>query len=178
MIAISKMTPTELAGFVGDHLAKKGINVVLSGGACVAFYSEGKHVSLDLDFVNASMTNFVKIHAAMKEIGFQERNRYFIHPDTELFVEFPSGPLAVGDEQVRTVAEIETQTGTFQIISPTDCVKDRLAAYYHWDDLPCLEQATMVANENDVDLDEIRAWSENEGRVEQFQRFLEQLVNK
>ncbi len=109
---------------------------------------------------------------------FQKRNRYFIHPDTDLFVEFPSGPLAVGDEQVRNIAEIETQAGTFRIISATDCVKDRLAAYYHWDDLPCLEQATMVANENDVDLDEIRAWSENEGRVEQFQRFLEQLATK
>jgi len=172
------MTPTELAGFVGHHLGKKGIDVVLSGGACVAFYSEGKYVSLDLDFVNASMTNFVKIRAAMKEIGFQERNRYFIHPDTDLFVEFPSGPLAVGDERVRNIVEIGTPAGTFRIISPTDCVKDRLAAYYHWNDLPCLEQATMVAKENEVDLDEIKAWSENEGRVEQFQHFLEQLATK
>lgn len=172
------MTPTELAGFVGDHLGKKGIDVVLSGGACVAFYSEGKYVSMDLDFVNASMTSFVKIRAAMKEIGFQERNRYFVHPDTDLFVEFPSGPLAVGDEQVRNIVEIGTQAGTFRIISPTDCVKDRLAAYYHWNDLPCLVQATMVAKENEVDLVEIKTWSENEGRVEQFQRFLEQLATK
>ena len=175
MIAIADMTPTELAGFIGEYLGKQGIDVVLSGGACVNYYSKGKYVSLDLDFVNAASTSYMKIHAAMTELGFQERNRYFTHPDTEYLVEFPSGPLAVGDEQVGEVIAIETKTGTFRIISSTDCVKDRLAAFYHWDDLPCLEQAAMVAGENEVDLGEIRRWSEGEGKTNQYQRFLERL---
>ncbi len=175
MISIADMTPFELAGFVGGHLGRQGIDVVLSGGSCVAFYSDGKYVSMDLDFVNAASANYVKIHTAMAEIGFQERNRYFEHADTEYLIEFPAGPLAVGDEQVGEVVEIETRTGTFRIISPTDCVKDRLAAYYHWVDLPCLEQAAMVARENSIDLDEIKRWSKNEGKIDLFQHFLKRL---
>ena len=30
-------------------------------------------------------------------------------------------------------------------MTPTDSVKDRLAAYYHWNDQQALEQAIMVA---------------------------------
>ena len=66
----------------------------------------------------------------------------------------------------------------FRIISPTDCVKDRLAAYFHWGDLPCLEQATMVARENKIDFDEVKRWSEKEGKISQFQYFLDQLNAK
>jgi hypothetical protein len=175
VITIAEMTPTELAGFIGDHLGTRGIDVVLSGGACVAYYSEGKYVSMDLDFVNAASTSYTKIHAAMTELGFQERNRYFTHSDTEYLVEFPSGPLGVGDEQVGEIVEIETRAGTFRIISPTDCVKDRLAAYFHWNDLPCFEQAVMVARENKIDFVEVERWSENEGKADLFQRFLKRL---
>lgn len=175
MIAIAHMTPTELAGFIGEHLNKHGINVVLSGGACVAYYSEGKYVSLDLDFVNVYSAGLKKIQVAMSEIGFGERHRYFSHPDTDYLIEFPLGPLAVGDEQVGEIIEVNTDAGTFRIISPTDCIKDRLAAYYHWGDLPCLMQAVMVAKENKVDLDEIKRWSVGEGKSEQFQSFLDKL---
>jgi hypothetical protein len=39
----------------------------------------------------------------MFEIGFTESNRYFFYPETEFFVEFPSGPLAVGSEPVKEI---------------------------------------------------------------------------
>ncbi len=45
------------------------------------------------------------------------------------FVEFPPGPLAVGVEPVKQVNELKFSTGMLRIISPTDCVKDRLAGY-------------------------------------------------
>ncbi len=48
MSNVAGMTAIELAGFVGDHLAKHNIDVVLSSGMCVAYYSEGKYVSMDL----------------------------------------------------------------------------------------------------------------------------------
>jgi len=41
----------ELAAFIDTHLREKGINVVLSGGASVAIYSDHKYVSKDLDFI-------------------------------------------------------------------------------------------------------------------------------
>lgn len=99
MSTISGMSPIELAGYVGEHLSKRGINVVLSGGACVAYYSEGKYVSMDLDFVNAGFAKRDRIKAAMEEIGFEEESRYFKHRDTEYLVEFPPGPLGVGEEK-------------------------------------------------------------------------------
>jgi len=54
-------------------------------------------------------------------------------------------------------------------------VKDRLAAYYHWGDLPSLEQAVLVAKANDVDLNEIERWSEVEGASDKLENFLERL---
>jgi hypothetical protein len=178
VITIEDMTPAELAGYVGDHLNNHGINVVLSGGACVAYYSKGKYVSMDLDFVNAGFTRRNKITKVMLEIGFKEDNRYFRHPDTKYLIEFPPGPLGVGDEQVHEVREIKTRAGTFKIISPTDCVKDRLAGYYHWDDLPCLEQAILVAKANRVDLTEIEKWSTREGKGDLFQKIRKRLEKK
>ena len=56
------------------------------------------------------------------------------------------------------------------VISPTDCVKDRLAAYYHWGDQQSLLQATLVAQQNKINIDEIRRWSLAEGKLEEFER--------
>lgn len=178
MTAIANLRPIELAGFVGEHLSKRGIRVVLSGGACVAHYSKGKYVSMDLDFVNAGFAKREKIKAAMEEIGFVEENRYFRHPDTKYVVEFPPGPVGVGEEQVRQIIDLKTSTGTVRIISPTDCVKDRLAGYYHWGDMPCLEQAAWVAQANEVDMDELARWSEREGKRKEFEAVRKRLTRE
>jgi hypothetical protein len=42
---IRAMTMGELAAFVCSHLQRNGIDVVLSGGGCVAIYSGGRYVS-------------------------------------------------------------------------------------------------------------------------------------
>jgi hypothetical protein len=107
---------------------------------------------------------------SLKKIGFQEKDRYFFHPDTPFFVEFPSGPLAIGNEPVREVSLLEFSTGHLRLLSTTDCVKDRLANYYHWKDRQCLDQAVMVAAVSKIDLEEIERWSRNEGMEEEFQR--------
>jgi len=175
VIPVADMTLFELAGYVGGHCQKRGISVVLSGGTCVAYYSKGKYVSMDLDFVNAGFAKREKIAAAMVEIGFREDSRYFRHPDTEYLVEFPPGPIGVGDEKVLEIKEVKTRTGTFRIISATDCVKDRLAGYYHWDDLLCLEQAVLVAQENDICLEDIERWSKAEGKSGEFEQIKDRL---
>jgi hypothetical protein len=48
---IGEMSTEELAGLVCDALKDVGVTVTLTGGACVAIWSEGKYVSDDLDFV-------------------------------------------------------------------------------------------------------------------------------
>jgi hypothetical protein len=170
MKPIRDMTIGELAAFVSTHLHLHDIDVVLSGGACVAIYSNGAYLSLDLDFIECHVTKRQNVRRALAEIGFSEKNRYFCHPETDFFLEFPSGPLAVGGEPVREIMTLVLSTGELKLISPTDCVKDRLAAYYHWDDRQSLQQAILVASGNvSVDLREIERWSQREGKEEEFQ---------
>jgi len=168
---ISDMTLGELAAFVCSHLRKQGIGAVLSGGGCVSIYTTNRYQSYDLDFIQP-VTNRKRIREALAEIGFHEEHRYFKHPATEFWVEFPPGPLAVGDEPVKEIVQREFSTGELYLISPTDCVKDRLAGYYHWEDRQCLEQALLVAECNGVDLEELGRWSRHEAKEEAFVRIL------
>ena len=170
MKPIKAMTIAELAAFIESCLRERGIEVVLSGGACVSIYSENRYVSMDLDLVNSHFAKRREICEAMQAIGFREEGRHFSHPETDFFVEFPAGPLAVGEEPVKEVDEIELGTGTLKLISPTDCVKDRLAAYYHWNDAQCLEQAALVGHAREIDLGEVERWSEVEGKLGEFKR--------
>ena len=116
----------------------------------------------------------------MQKLGFSEykMKRYFVHEDTELFIEFPRGPLGVGDAPVKEVSSRKTETGTLKLLTPTDCIKDRLAAYYHWDDMQSLEQAVWVAQENEFDMKAVAAWSEAEGMSEKFSIFSKRVVEE
>lgn len=104
----------------------------------------------------------------MLEIDFEIEARHYIHPDTKYLIEFPAGPLSIGREQVKDIKELDFSTGKLRVISPTDCVKDRLSAYYHWDDNQSLHQAILVAKNNPIDIKEIERWSVNEGNLTAF----------
>lgn len=167
------MSLGELAAFVCSHLKGSGINVVLSGGGCVAVHTEGKYVSYDLDFIENLSSGRRKLKKVLTEIGFEEHGKYFKHPDTAYFLEFPSGPLAVGGEPPQSVVVLKFATGELSALSPTDCIKDRLAAFFHWNDRECLEQALLVASSNQVDLAEIERWALQEGHKGKFNQFIE-----
>jgi hypothetical protein len=129
MKQIRNMSQAELAAYIQDSLQKEGIKVVLSGGSAVSFYSSNKYVSKDLDLINTSFSRRSKIKAEMEKIGFHEKGRYFVNSETDLFVEFPGGPLSVGEEPVKEISEFELATGTLRVVSATDCVKDRCAPF-------------------------------------------------
>jgi len=172
---VKDMSMKELGGFICDALIAKDIHVVLSGGSCVEIYSRGEYTSYDLDLINQYNEQFKKIHQVMLELGFREYNRYFVHDDTKLFIEFPSGPLGVGDAPIEDIAEIDTEAGVLRLLTPTDCIKDRLAAYYHWNDEQCLQQAIWVAQQNEYDLESVKAWSIKEGSEDKFLIFLKSI---
>ena len=178
MKLISNMSQAELAAYVQSHLRKEGITVVLSGGAAVAIYSSNKYVSADIDLVNVNFTDRRKIKKAMEEIGFKETDRHFTHPGTKHIVEYPAGPLSVGQEAVHQIDKIKFTTGILEIISPTDCVKDRLSAFYYWGDRQSLSQAIFVARARKIKLEEIRRWSKESGNLREFKIFLEGLQIK
>lgn len=169
---IKSMNMTELAAYVCSELEKNNIDVVLSGGSCVEIYSRGDYTSYDLDLINRYNETFYKIKNVMLDLGFKEEGKYFIHDDTKYFIEFPSGPLGVGDEHVSKIDKIKTKYGILKLLTPTDCVKDRLAAYFHWDDEQSLTQAIWVALRNDIDLDNIEKWAKKEQSIEKFNKFI------
>ena len=169
MKPISEMSAGELAAYVASHLKGRGIEVVLSGGACVTIWSEGRYVSADVDLIGGGMTPRLSLRKALAEIGFVEQGRQFVHPDARFFVDCPSGPVALGREAPKEIRTMQFATGSLRLLSPTDCVKDRLLAWYHWQDRQSLEQAALVAERNPVDLDELGEWSKREGKAGAFE---------
>ncbi len=177
MKQIKNMSQVELAAFIQDSLQKEGIQVVLSGGSAVSFYSSNQYVSKDLDLINTRFAKRSKIKAVMEGLGFKEQGRYFINSETKFFVEFPDGPLSVGEEPVKVVSEFELSTGTLRVVSATDCVKDRLCAFYFWNDQQGLAQAVLVAKDQKVDMQEIKRWSKGEGKEREFELFAAKLIS-
>jgi hypothetical protein len=174
--SIKDMSIGELAAFISSHLNRNGIDAILSGGSCVSIYSENKYASLDLDFIEFGSIGRRKLKKVLGEIGFfSGKDRHFKNSETDIFLEFPPGPLAVGEEPVKEIITLNFSTGKLRIISPTDCVKDRLAAYYHWGDQQALEQAISVAKDNTIDLDELERWSKGEGNLPIFQEIKNRL---
>ena len=175
MKPIASMSAEALAGLVCQALRDAGVTVTLTGGACVSIWSEGKYVSHDLDFIEEGPAPPRAVVRVLTALGFERKGRHFVHRDTPFFVEFPTGPLMVGDERVEQVAERATSAGVLRLLSPTDCVKDRLAAFFHWNDQQALEQALLVAMAQKVDLDDVRRWANaerNESKYRSFQRRL------
>jgi hypothetical protein len=173
---IKEMSQVELAAYIQSSLRPSGIDVVLSGGSAVSFYSSDQYVSKDLDLINVHFAKRREIRLAMERIGFHEKGRYFRHPEAAFLVEFPEGPLSVGEEPVKEIREFELETGTLRVLSPTDCVKDRLCAYYFWNDQQGLAQAVLVAESQPVDLKEIKRWSKAQNKTRAFDVFKDKLT--
>ena len=127
----------------------------------VSIYSRGRYVSDDLDFV--SWLDERRRRPAMEALGFHKRGAYYLHPDTELFVQFVNPPVMIGGKHVREPATLPTRAGPLRILSPLDCVLDRLAWHLDRGDAETLAQAIEVARAHRVRLPAIEAWLAGEG---------------
>lgn len=87
--------------------------------------------------------------------------------------------VAVGSDAVITrFARRQTRSGTLRLLTPTDCVRDRLAAWYHWHDPQALEQALLVGVRHSLALGVIREWSVREGMAEGCAEFQRELARR
>lgn len=163
------MTPEtpleELAALISQALQKAGIAATLSGGAAVSVYSDNEYPSHDLDFVSSARLK--AIEEAIGPLGFHRvgRGRHFEHPDTPWYVEFHPGPLAFGEARVpadENAGVVETEYGPLRIVTPTQIIMDRVAAYVHWHDNQSLDQAIMVAARQPVDWAALYEWAEGD----------------
>ena len=166
------------AARVASGFAKDGIEVVLTSGACVSIYTRNKYRSYDLDFVNVGGASSRTVAASLHRTGFQKEGRIFTRSDCPYAVDILSPPLSIGAEPVRTTATLTDRGTPLVLLTPADSVKDRLAAYYYWNDLQALEQAVMVCRSQKVDLAIVRKWSNAEGHLAKFIEFQKILAKK
>jgi hypothetical protein len=180
MTDLSTLSIVELAALICDSLKKEGLQATLSGGACAEIYSNSQYVTGDLDFVVNYMWpgNDKIIEKVMVALGFEKKGRIYLNTSVAYTVEFPPGPLSVGEEYRIKPVEMELKTGILLLLSPTDSAKDRLTGYFYGNDAQCLEQAIMICQMNKVNIADIREWAKNEGRPDRFKEFLKRMTEQ
>lgn len=166
----------DLACFIYETLQKAGIDAVLVGGACVSIYSQNRYQSSDLDFV--SYEELQLIEKALEPLGFRRTGRCFFHDNCPFLLDFVNPPISVGNESIRHFETMKTSFGSLQLLTPTDCVKDRLASYFHWNDAQALEQALLVAESHVIDLNNLKRWAKAEEHSDKLKTFLEMLNSR
>ena len=173
----TKSALQDVARAVAEGLENAGIRAVLTGGACAVIHTAGGYLSEDLDFVLQSTPSQQDLDDAMAEIGFKRRGDQYFHPETSFFVEFPTGPLGIGrDLEVKPVRRrFGNSKGAIRLLSATDSCRDRLSAFYHWNDRQSLDAAVRIGLRNRLDMKRIREWSESEGAPERFHEFVREL---
>lgn len=120
----SRTTLEDLAFIVSDSLKKAGLSAVLSGGGVVVIYTGNRYQSQDLDFVTS--TSLRELEGVMAGLGFHREGRNFRHPSTVFTVEFPPGPVSLGSVLATDRHELQKEGKTLRLLSPTECVMDRL----------------------------------------------------
>jgi hypothetical protein len=161
------------------------IAAVLTGGSAATVYAPEAYTSLDADFVLANDAKGDKLREALATIGFvpSAARGMYEHPRTHFTLDFPKGPLAVGGDYVRETATLERDGVRLHILTVTDCVRDRLAHFYFWNDYSALSAAVGVARaqRKDVRIERLREWTERESGAgpaqyrPKFQEFLDRL---
>ena len=153
----------EIATLVSEALEAAGVSAVLGGGGAVSQYSDNEYMTTDLDFITVDRNRVIAPIVA--ELGFTLQGKDFHHPKSVYFLEFPPGPISFGDRYVDSseTTSIDTPFGKLRIITPTQCVLDRLAWFIHGSDRQARDQAIMVARRQKIDWDDVHTWARNEG---------------
>ena len=167
-------TREQLAAIVVDKLRQHNIEAVLVGGSVVSIYTANKYESSDLDFISPAAHK--RIEVAMAELGFISCGKDFVHPKSAFTVEFPTGPIGIGDDQpVSPEGSITVDGITVIMLSPTQSVMDRLAWFFYSNDRQCLDQAVWIAQSQPINLDQIRQWAIRERQKEKLRVFISRL---
>lgn len=159
-----KTTLPELAAIVFEHLTKHGITAILTGGAVVTIYTNNKYESGDLDFI--SPNDHQKILDVVKLLGFEPnppKSKNLSHSDSDFTIEFPGRTTMIGGSLEVVDHRVEIEGVKVRMLSPTQSVMDRLAAYIAWKDPQGLDQAEWICEKHPVDFEKIKRWALSEG---------------
>ncbi len=173
----SDTTLVELAAIVSQRLRDDGISAVLVGGAVVSIYTHNKYQSRDLDYISPNFQDEIK--KSLEKIGFRKAGvRDYCNPNCKFTVEFPDSVVNLGnDSPVRVTHEVQIDGKTIKLLSPTQCVMDRLLWFLQKaTDRQSLDNAVNVCiAQPAVNLAKVKTFSEREGELEKYEIFLAHL---
>lgn len=165
---------TDVAFAVCTALNKCDVTGVLVGGSAATYYAPRAYQSRDLDFIItlAIPRDRKRAGAAIIDLGYRLVNQTYVHKRNPFTVEFPPGPLAIGDDLIKNWNTVRRRDDILHVITPTDCVRDRLLWFYlQPTDRSSLQAAIGVAKRHAIDLEEIETWSKRDGFDDKYREF-------
>ncbi|HVR47324.1 MAG TPA: hypothetical protein VMT95_11915 [Candidatus Binatia bacterium] len=162
---------TDVCFAICTALQRAGTIAVLTGGSAATYYAPEAYQSGDADFVITFQSDPAGAGAAVRSLGYRDMGGTYRHDRNVFTLEFPPGPLAVGDDLIRSYETVTRGQEILYVLSRTDCVRDRLASFYFFADRSALAAAVAVAA-RPVDLALIERWSDREGHASRFAEFL------
>lgn len=115
----------KIAAVISEAFREIDIEPVLVGGGAVAFYTEGKYTTRDIDMISPSGKDIEEI---MERLGFSKFGKDYSNKKLKIYVEFPSD--ALGPTERANIIRIGTSR--LKIISIEDLIVDRLCAFKYW----------------------------------------------
>jgi len=100
---------------------------VLIGGLALSYYTREVYFTADIDLACVDRD---ALDAALREIDFVKKGRYWVHEGLDLAVEAPASEL-VGEDAPRETVEIEGGLRCV-VIGLEDLIVDRMNACKHW----------------------------------------------
>ena len=148
------------------------VTAVMMGGSAATYYAPEAYQSKDIDFI-------ITMHSpggqdALAALGYRPSGDYYLHAESPFPLEFPAGPLMVGDERIERWDTSRRRDEVLHVLTPTDSCRDRLAAFMFWNDFSALDQALAVygARRDDTDLKLIGRWCRRAGHADKYDLFL------
>ena len=154
----------ELLALVSEHLTTNKISTVLTGGAVVSIYTDNKYESKDLDFI--SPHEHKELLEVMAKIDFTPDpggHKNLKHPKCPITIEFPARVVILGGRSERVDHTEEVHGVKVRMLSPTQSVMDRLAAFIGWNDPQGLDQAVWICEQQPVNFEKVKKWAKGEG---------------
>lgn len=144
------MSLVEVAAAVATHLKTRDIEVVVVGGSAITSHVPAVYTSMDIDLAVTSGIDRRKIGRALDELGFKQRGRVFVHPDTKYELDIVADRPYIEQQPIFEFAEIQTPAGGVRVLHLEDAIADRIGAFVQWSDsesLDVAERSTAAARD-------------------------------
>jgi hypothetical protein len=142
---LRELSLPQLAGYVSEHLKRRGISIVVVGGSAITAWAPEIYTSSDIDFVATGGDSRKHIADALREIGFESAGRIFVHAECDYTLDFVGTSVHIDQRALSNFGNVKTQFGTLTVLKPEDAIADRVAAWVHWSDSESLAVAETCA---------------------------------